>query len=121
MMRMLVVDDEDSIRGLLCEFLRREGHEVREAVDGQQALEIARQFDPKIVFLDISMPKMDGLTTLEKLRKKHPSIIVFMISGIKDEEAARSALERGAHDFITKPFDLDYLRRVLSVKLATAI
>ncbi|HXI02983.1 MAG TPA: response regulator [Candidatus Saccharimonadales bacterium] len=118
MSRILVVDDEEYVRDLLVEFLQKRGYEAEGAESGAQALILARERPPQAILLDISMPGMNGITTLEKLREEHPDSSVIMISGVADHQTALKALQLGAFDYIQKPFDLYYLERVLVTKLA---
>lgn len=118
MARMLVVDDEKTVRGVLAEFLKVRGHEVREAGTGAKALALASKGRFDIIFLDIMMPVMNGIETLKRLREIDSHAAVIMISGITDQHIALGAMELGAFDHITKPFDFAYLDRTLSLKLA---
>jgi DNA-binding response OmpR family regulator len=114
---VLIVDDESDVRELLSKFLRRRGYEVDTASDGASAIEAIRGKRPDIVLLDIRLPKMDGLSVLEKLRDESDGVAVITMSGSADEETARRSLELGAADFITKPFNLPYLETSLLAKL----
>ncbi|MFQ5876563.1 MAG: response regulator [Acidobacteriota bacterium] len=119
MKKILVVDDEPSVREVLTSFLGDYGYDVKEAEDGERALEVARELRPQIVLLDVAMPKMSGIEVLRRLRQEAPESTVIMISGHADEQTALDALDMGAYDFIRKPFDLDYLENVVLVKMAT--
>lgn len=107
MARILVIDDEKSIRNTLKEILEYEGHEVLDAPDGLEGLRLitAEKFD--IIFCDIKMPKMDGLELLEKAMDHNPDVPVVMISGHGNIETAVEAIKKGAFDFISKPLDLN--------------
>ena len=120
MSRILVVDDESSVRRLLIQFLQSQGHETLEAEGGDQALAMAAEARPDLVLLDIDMPGRDGLATLRRLRLQSPDLPVVMVSGIQDEPRALQALEDGACDFVRKPFDLKRLREVVLHQLALA-
>ena len=104
---ILVVDDEKDIRISLTGILEDEGYQVMNAASGVEALECARQDLPDLVFLDIWMPGMDGLETLEKLKTLYPQITVIMISGHGTIETAVRSTKLGAFDFIEKPLSLD--------------
>ncbi len=110
--RVLVVDDEASIRRSLEGVLRDEGYEVEVAQDGEGALAAIRKSPPHVVLLDIWMPGMDGLEVLKEIRKIAPSTGVVMISGHATIATAILATRYGALDFIEKPFDL---RNILAV------
>ncbi len=104
---ILVVDDEKDIRISLAGILEDEGYLVVTAASGLEALEAAREELPDLVLLDIWMPGMDGLETLEKLKILFPDITVIMISGHGTIETAVRATKLGAFDFIEKPLSLD--------------
>ncbi len=111
---VLIVDDDPFIRRLIATTLEDvAGFELLEAADGQEAVELARDRAPAIVFLDIDMPRMDGLTACRALRDRHgpgPHIVMLTAAGREQEGAARAA---GADLFLTKPFSpLDLLRLV---------
>ncbi len=116
--QILVVDDEEAIRDLLISFLQEHGYETAGAEDGEKGVEMARRLKPRVILLDVSMPRMDGIQALKVLRQEVPQSTVIMLSGNADHDTALRALELGAHDFIEKPFDLAYLEKVLIVKLA---
>jgi Response regulators consisting of a CheY-like receiver domain and a winged-helix DNA-binding domain len=104
---VLVVDDEEVLAELLAATLRHHGWEVRTAANGWQALDAARDFDPDVVVLDIQMPGLDGIQTLERLRKTDPRLPVLFLTA-RDAVSDRVAgLRAGADDYVTKPFDLD--------------
>jgi len=115
---MLVVDDERDIVQVLAELLRHRGHDVCEAPGGMQALALARQRRFDVIFLDIAMPGMNGIDTLRQLKDEFPETIVIMVSGLSDEQSAIMSLDLGASDYLRKPFDFNYLDRVVSLSLA---
>src|SRR6266568_4512589 len=106
---ILVVDDEESIRTSLAGILEDEGFTVIFANDGVQALETVRKELPDLVLLDIWMPRMDGLATLEKLKELYPALMVIMMSGHGTIETAVKSTKIGAHDFVEKPLSLEKL------------
>lgn len=120
MARILIVDDEESIRDVLEQLFEYEGHEVRTARSGKQALDAVGEEPPDVVFLDVKMPGMDGLETLGRLKEAAPSSQVVMVSGHGTIDTAVEATRRGAIDFLEKPLDTDRLlvtlRNVLEVK-----
>lgn len=117
MTKVLVVDDEKIIVNLLREFLQRKNYEVITAGDGLEALEKVRRESPKVVLLDINMPGMSGVDVLKNIKEYDPKVGVIMVTAMADEELGRSALSAGAFDYIMKPFDLEYLEKVLWWKL----
>lgn len=109
MARILVIDDESSIRRTLRDVLEYEKHEVELAENGSLGLEKAEVGDFDVVLCDIKMPKMDGMEVLEKLQEKVPNTVVVMITGHGDIDTAVEAIKKGAFDFISKPLDLNRL------------
>jgi CheY-like chemotaxis protein len=110
--RVLVVDDDDGLRGLLERLLRTMGYEVIPAEDGQVALDLALEQLPDLVLTDIDMPRMDGRTLLREL-KVHAStkdIPVIVVSSQKDLASVSSIIEAGAEDHIVKPYEAMLLR-----------
>ena len=111
--RILVVDDEIEICRVLGEYLEEQGYDVKLGRDGKQAVTLADEFEPDLIFLDMKMPYINGLEALGYIREKHPRMKVVMITGVDDKKLAREALMLGATDFIAKPFVFSYLKRVL--------
>ena len=107
--KVLLVDDERSIRNTLREILEFEKYQVTEATDGLDALAQVKKNDFDVILLDIKMPKMDGMETLERLQILVPDIPVIMISGHGTIETAVEAVREGAFDFLSKPPDLNRL------------
>lgn len=114
---ILAVDNEQEVVDMLKEFLSENDHTVYTALNGRAALELMKKIRPHIVLLDIVMPGMDGISTLKEIKKVDPTVGVIMATAIKDEDLARSAMALGAYDYVVKPFDLQYLEDVLSVKM----
>lgn len=109
MARILLVDDESSIRRTLKDILSFEKYEVVEAVDGLDGIEKVRQQKFDAILLDIKMPRMDGLEAFEKIRDIAPETPVIMISGHANIDTAVDAVKKGAFDFVSKPPDLNRL------------
>ncbi len=105
--RILVVDDEESILHSLEGVLRDEGFEVALARSGEEALQAAEREDPDVVLLDVWLPGIDGVETLQRLRERFPDVPVLMMSGHATIETAVRATKLGAYDFIEKPLNLD--------------
>lgn len=116
MAKILIIDDEKSIRNTLKEILSYEKYEVHEAADGIEGLKMAEKEKYDIVLCDIKMPKMDGIEVLEKLLEKNIDVPVVMISGHGNIETAVEALKKGAFDYISKPLDLN--RMLVTVRNA---
>ncbi len=104
---VLIVDDEEGIRRSLGDILEDEGYEVLAAETGREALSLAREENPDLVFLDIWLPDLDGMDVLEELKKAAPHVPVVMISGHGTVELAVKATKIGAYDFLEKPLTLD--------------
>ena len=105
MPRILIVDDEESIRGALRQVFEYEDHEVVTAEDGPEALESFEAFRPHITFLDVKMSGLDGLEVLSRIRKLDANACVVMISGHGTIDTAVEATQKGAFDFLEKPLD----------------
>src|SRR5215207_2528457 len=118
--RVLVVDDDRVNRTLLTRSLEREGHRVRCAENGAEALELLHRDPCDVVLLDIVMPELDGVSVLEHV-KGDPAlqdVPVFMISGVDDTESVVRCIEIGADDYLPKPFDPVLLRARISAGLS---
>jgi len=109
MAKILVIDDEKSIRNTLSEILAAEDHEVLSAEDGPTGLELYGGNKLDVVLCDIKMQKMDGMEVLEKMLEQPKDVPVIMISGHGDIEIAVEAIKKGAFDFLEKPLDLNRL------------
>jgi len=107
MKKILIIDDERSIRNALKEILEFEGFSVIDAEDGESGLLILKQQTIDLVFCDIKMPKMDGIEVLDQIIQHNEGIPVVMISGHGTIETAVEAIKKGAFDFIEKPLDLN--------------
>ncbi|MCW2966719.1 MAG: two component transcriptional regulator, winged helix family, partial [Solirubrobacteraceae bacterium] len=101
--RILVVDDDADIRGLVRELLERSGFLVREAADGKEALRMLYDARPELIVLDIAMPEMDGWQTLERIREM-TDVPVVMLTAREGELEAVRGLKAGADDYVRKPF-----------------
>lgn len=109
MKKILIIDDEKSIRKALREILEYEKYQVDEAVDGSEGLSMIQKDKYDIVLCDIKMPKMDGIEVLDKIMQLSCDTPVIMISGHGNIETAVEAVKKGAFDFIAKPLDLNRL------------
>ena len=116
-MKILIIDDERSIRNSLGEILSDEGYSVDTAENGSEGLEKALKAHYDIIFCDIKMPGMDGVEVLEKLVSEGTESAVVMISGHGDIDTAVECIKKGAFDFIQKPLDLN--RILITIKNAT--
>ncbi len=109
MSKILVIDDERSIRNTLKDILEYEKYEVDLAEDGKKGLEMVKQTEYDIILCDIKMPGMDGIEVLEQLNIMAPDSPVVMISGHGNIDTAVESIKKGAYDFIEKPLDLNRL------------
>lgn len=116
-MKILIIDDERSIRNSLKEILADEGYDVDVAENGAAGCEMAEKEKYSVIFCDIKMPQMDGMEVLDKLAQMGVDSAVVMISGHGDIETAVECIKKGAFDFIQKPLDLN--RILITIKNAT--
>jgi two-component system, OmpR family, response regulator MprA len=102
--RVLVVEDDQEIADVLRRTLRQEGHEVRSAGDGEQALTAAAEFMPDVVILDLGLPKLDGVEVLRRLRADD-DVPVLILTARSDLDDRVAGLDTGADDYLVKPFE----------------
>ncbi|MEW6324470.1 MAG: sigma-54 dependent transcriptional regulator, partial [Nitrospirota bacterium] len=113
MKKLLIVDDEKSMREFLAIVLRKEGYYVATAADGQAALQLIEQDIFDMVMTDIKMPGLDGLALLRSVKQISPRTIVLMITAYASTENAVEAMRAGAYDYLTKPFQIDEVKLVI--------
>jgi two-component system, OmpR family, alkaline phosphatase synthesis response regulator PhoP len=106
---VLVVEDDPAIRRGVCDALRFSGYQVVEAADGDTGLDLALRGGYELVLLDVLMPRRDGFSVLEEVRKVHPSLPVIMLTARGAEEDRVRGLRRGADDYVVKPFSMSEL------------
>ena len=116
--RVLVVDDEPEVCGVLRDALLDSGYSVKTAVSGREALGLIPVFQPDVVLLDVAMPGMSGVEILDQVRREHPRVAVIMVTANQEEAAARQMLARGAFDYVPKPFDLSVVERIVGAAVA---
>ncbi|KAA6465085.1 response regulator transcription factor [Acidobacteria bacterium AB60] len=109
-MRLLIADDDRALGMFLTRGLEADGHRVRVVVDGGQAIEAFRQDLPDLTILDLSLPVVDGEQVLEQIRRTDPDLPVLVLTASQEMETRVRCLDRGADDFMTKPFSLHELR-----------
>ena len=114
--RILVVDDERSMREVLFSMLKNEGYDVSVAEGGEAAIEAVRRESFDAVLTDVRMPKVDGLQVLKATKELSPNTVVIMITAFGSSETAVEAMKLGAYDYITKPFKYDEI--TLNIKRA---
>jgi DNA-binding response OmpR family regulator len=104
MTRVLVVDDDVTVREVVVTYLRAAGHEVDETADGEGALSLLRDRPADLVVLDLMLPGIDGLEVCQRLRDRGDDLPVIMLTALGSETDRVVGLERGADDYVTKPF-----------------
>jgi two-component system response regulator PilR (NtrC family) len=110
---ILVVDDELSMRELLEIILTKEGYRVTTAKNGKEALRLCEKHTFDIILTDIRMPKIDGFAVLSRVKEISPESDVIMITAFGSIESAMESMKNGAHDYITKPFDVDEIKKTI--------
>ena len=108
--KILVVDDEESIREFLQILLQKEGYEALCASDGEKAIELIDQKHFDLIMCDLKMPKVDGMKVLQHTRNFHPDKLFIMMTAFATTESAIEAMKLGAYDYLLKPFKLDEVR-----------
>ena len=115
--RVLIVDDAAFMRMMLKDILTKNGYEVcGEAANGKEAIEKYKECNPDLTTLDITMPEMDGITALGEIRAVDPNAVCIMCSAMGQQAMVIDAIQKGAKDFIVKPFQADRVLR--SIKKA---
>ncbi len=117
--KILIVDDELNMRLVLAAMLKKEGYEVASAADGYEALQILQSGPVAAVVTDLKMPRIDGMGLLDRVSSEYPDIPVIMITAHGTVATAVEALKKGALDYITKPFELEELKNVVSKAIKT--
>lgn len=111
--KVLVVEDESSIRKFISINLNREGFEVLEASSGEEALDIIRRVQPRVVVLDVMLPGIDGFEVCQSIRKSIPNIVIIMLTAKSQDMDKIMGLELGADDYMVKPFNpLELIARI---------
>ncbi len=118
--QVLIIDDSPEIVESLTVFLKQLDCKVFTAKNGEEGLALARIKNLSLILVDIVMPGMGGEEVLAKIKRIFPETPIIMITGYRDEDLAKKCMEIGAYDYITKPFDFEYLKTsVLSTLLCT--
>lgn len=111
--KILVVDDEESIREFFEIMLKREGYEVFTAANGREGLEVLKRQPVDLVISDIQMPEMSGMELLTKVKELDPEMLVLMITAFGSTETAVEAMKLGAYDYVQKPFKIDEVKIII--------
>ena len=117
MARILLIEDEDSVRAVLRKVLETDGHDVLEAANGEQALQLEENGPVDLVVTDIIMPQMDGFGAIHLLRKRDPDIAILAVTG-GTADYLKAAKDKGACQVLQKPFDTQPLLDTVSGLLA---
>ena len=107
MAKILIIDDERSIRNTLKDILEFEKHQIVLAENGKIGLEAAQSTSFDVIFSDIKMPEMDGIQALKKIRESDPNAAIIMCSAMGQQAMVIESIQSGAKDFIVKPFQAD--------------
>ncbi|PZR60585.1 MAG: two-component system response regulator [Chloroflexi bacterium] len=110
---VLVVDDDSAVRSLLNDLLVTDGYAVRLAKTGAEALAAVEEQRPDLVLMDVKLPDQDGLAALKQLKQRHGELEVIVMTAFGGSSTAIKAMEQGAYDYVTKPFELDDLMATL--------
>jgi two-component system, cell cycle response regulator CpdR len=121
MARVLIADDEDSMRSLVARAIAMDGHDVMSAQDGAEALEILIREDGAfdLLLTDIQMPVMDGIALALTAARDFPQVTILLMTGFADQRERASNLNAIVHDVITKPFSVADIRTAVADALAT--
>ncbi len=119
--RILVVDDEESIREFLDIMLRKEGYEVTLAEDGAKAIDLLKKKSFELIISDLQMPQVTGMELLKHVKDGFPDTLFMMITAFGTTETAVEAMKMGAYDYITKPFKIDEVRIVIGNALKSKV
>jgi len=118
--KILVVDDQDGIRGLLSRYLGERGFTVRAASDGEEAFRLLTEDVPDVLLLDLYLPRLNGHDLLRRLQDMDIDIeLIFTMSGYADTTDAQECLRLGASDHLLKPIDVEHLHRSILLRLGT--
>ncbi len=118
--RVLVVDDQPHVTGILREMLQHFGYEASSAVSAEEAIAAMLHVRPHVVFLDLQLPGISGLEALAYFREHYPAVPVIVVTGNLEQEMARQARDHGAFEVIGKPFSLTVLKNLLARAMKVA-
>jgi two-component system, NtrC family, response regulator AtoC len=110
---VLVVDDDNDIRLLLTDLLKGDGYKAQAVATGAEALAAVEKQRPDLVMMDVKLPDQDGITVLKELKRQHSDLEVIVMTAFGGSSTAIKAMEQGAYDYVTKPFDIDDLLATL--------
>ena len=113
MAKLLIIDDEPDLCAIFQRIFQEEGHSVATATTGQEGIAKSRADQPDLIFLDLKMPSMDGITCLKRLRMVSKVSKIVVLTGYGTLKTAKEAMRLGAYDYTAKPFDLDLIRELI--------
>lgn len=113
MATILIADDAAFMRMRCSQLVRELGHEVLEANDGVEAVELYKQHKPDAVLMDITMPVMDGMEALKEILELDPQAKIAMVTAMGQQQVIMEAIKMGAKDFVVKPFDVDRIQTAI--------
>ena len=113
MAKLLIIDDEPDLCAIFQRIFQEEGHSVATAITGQEGVAKSRADQPDLIFLDLKMPSMDGITCLKRLRLVSKVSKIVVLTGYGTLKTAKEAMRLGAYDYTVKPFDLDLIRDLI--------
>ena len=111
---VMVIDDQPGIRRLLAEVLQEDGYNVAIAANGHEALQKVKEITPQLILMDMKMPGMDGLETFRELKKAGKGERVIMMTAYGELELVKEALNLGAYKYLTKPFDINLIKKIVA-------
>ena len=117
MSKIVIVDDEEDLLGLIKDYLEGEGHTVFAAADGKKGLELILNEKPELVLLDIRLPGLSGFEILNQAKAAQPGLKVLMLTGNQDETADRQAIQAGASQVLKKPIGLLEIESAVTASL----
>ena len=117
---ILAIDDEPNILKMISVNLSLEGYRIITASDGASALILFDEYEPDLVILDIIMPGMDGFEVIDRIRQRGSNVPIIILSGRDDVNSLREALDKGADDYIAKPFNIHLLLARVRSKIRRA-
>lgn len=119
--RLLIVDDSSTVRrSIERHILSNRVTEIYQAANGREAMELFERYRPEFVTMDLTMPEMDGLTCISKMMALKPDTRLMVISALGDATTAIEAVERGANEYVVKPFSAEDLNLALANLIAEA-
>ncbi len=118
--RVLVIDNEDDARRVCEELLTGEGYEVYSATDTSSGLEMVKNLQPDMVIMDLHLPEINGIEGLRRIKKLKEETLTVLVTSRGTMDTVKEAMQHGAYDYITKPFDIELVKEVVNEGLKTA-